>query len=59
MFPFTLRLQDPLGNSFVGSLEHENPVDDPNITVSEISYWALNHHDHTSEIHARIFFRFF
>eukprot|EP00904_Undaria_pinnatifida_P009842 jgi/Undpi1/5989/HiC_scaffold_2.g01263.m1 len=31
--PFTLVVRDPLGNSFVGSAEHENPVDDPNITV--------------------------
>lgn len=32
--PFTLLLRDPLGNSFIGSLEHENPADDPHITVS-------------------------
>lgn len=31
--PFTLVVRDPLGNSFVGSAEHENPVDDPKITV--------------------------
>lgn len=33
--PFTLRLRDPLGNSFIGSAEHENPVDDPMIEVSK------------------------
>eukprot|EP00752_Nemacystus_decipiens_P011158 g9914.t1 len=31
--PFTLVVRDPLGNSFVGSSEHENPADDPKITV--------------------------
>lgn len=31
--PFTLIVRDPLGNSFVGSSEHENPADDPKITV--------------------------
>ncbi|CAM9659732.1 unnamed protein product [Choristocarpus tenellus] len=36
-FPFTLVLRDPLGNSFIGSLEHEDPADDPNIEVC--SFW--------------------
>lgn len=31
--PFTLVVRDPMGNSFIGSLEHENPADDPKITV--------------------------
>ncbi|CAM9328873.1 unnamed protein product [Ectocarpus sp. 12 AP-2014] len=31
--PFTLVVRDPLGNSFIGSSEHENPADDPNMTV--------------------------
>ena len=31
--PFTLVVRDPLGNSFIGSSEHENPADDPKITV--------------------------
>lgn len=33
--PFTLVVRDPLGNSFVGSSEHENPADDPRIKVRE------------------------
>eukprot|EP00903_Cladosiphon_okamuranus_P005534 g5511.t1 len=31
--PFTLAVRDPLGNSFIGSSEHENPADDPKISV--------------------------
>lgn len=31
--PFKLIVRDPLGNSFIGSSEHENPADDPKITV--------------------------
>ena len=33
MLPFTLIVRDPVGNSFIGSTEHENPADDPNIEV--------------------------
>lgn len=33
--PFSLVLRDPLGNSFIGSSEYENPADDPQMTVSE------------------------
>lgn len=31
--PFLMIVRDPLGNSFIGSSEHENPSDDPNIEV--------------------------
>lgn len=51
MFPFTLVVRDPVGNSFIGSTEFENPADDPNITVRRrfVERFSTMRNGHLSE----------